>query len=126
MYILDSGATTTTFQDKKKNNCGIYQKGSTDTVELTVGAEEIDSLKKGTISFKNIELKNSVHVNRLYKSLYPAGKICDTGQIVVCTKSEAVVINYDCFSVIAVDIDVFAGKSPGKSLRHQQIFFSED
>lgn len=51
------------------------------------------------ISLKNVELKDSVHVDVLNKTLYSAGQIYDTGQIVVNTRSEAFIISQDQFSI---------------------------
>lgn len=97
--ILDSGATITMFKEKYETEDGSYKKGSNDTVELAVGSEEIDCLVKGTVSLENIKLDNSVHVDGLNETLFSVGQICDTGRIVVFTKSEAVIINQDRFSV---------------------------
>lgn len=94
MSILASGAAITMFKDNKETNNGTYKKGSTDTVELAVGVEEIDCLRKGVISLENIDLKNSVHVDGLNDTLHSFGQICDTGQIVVFTKSDAVIRNH--------------------------------
>lgn len=87
------------FKNEPETKQGSYTKGSTDTVELAVGSDEIDCLGEVTLKLENIELKNSIHVDGLNETLYSVGQICDTDRIIIFKKSEAVIIDQANFSM---------------------------